>query len=187
MSKISASYTSIFEEPGLLRRPVSPDEWQLLRKNFYNHAESLENKEKELAKAAVLSIAENLKELDGFMDILCRATCSSCIDICCHAKGVFYNEVDLFFLTVHGSFYPPSQTRVTASQKLCAYWDSDKGCRLPRLFRPYVCTWFICEAQSSLMEEILTPRNRRKIDFLYSTIRRDRLTLASLLRNAPIC
>jgi hypothetical protein len=181
MSEKLVFYPSVVEEPGLIRRPIGAEEWQSLRERFSIYAESLQPQEKAFIKAVALSIARNLEELDGIMEALCQTTCPSCTHICCHAKGVFYNEVDLLFLTAYGSFYPPSQTRLMATQHFCTYWEPERGCRLPRLFRPYVCTWFICENQSALLEEIFTPRNRRRLDSLYTTIRHSRLVLASRL------
>jgi len=169
------------EEPAFLRKPLNVEEWQEVRKVLVSQIEKLGSTDRKILLDSTCSIAELLRELDDFMNFLCLHTCPHCTDICCHAKDVFYNEVDLFFLTIYGDFYPPSQTRSSPSQEFCSYWEPHRGCSLERIFRPYVCTWFICDDQVRIMENLLTSRNRRKIDAIYTDIRHHRLILASFL------
>jgi hypothetical protein len=180
-SSIISFHSKITEEPAFLRKPLTSKEWQEVREVLADHIERLAPTDKKILVESALSVAKLLKELDDFMNFLCLHTCPRCTDICCHAKDVFYNEVDLFFFTIYGDFYPPSQTRSSLSQKFCSYWEPFHGCRLERLFRPYVCTWFICEDQVRIMETLLPPRKRRKIDAIYAGIRHHRLILASFL------
>ncbi|MCX7822234.1 MAG: hypothetical protein N2260_02170 [Syntrophobacterales bacterium] len=179
MKRILHPRESVTEEPNFLRRPIGENEWKEIQKSLKNYVNSSSPEHILLMKEVSLSIASNIHELDKFMDLLCAKTCYLCSDICCHARGVFYNEVDLLFLTVYGDFYPPSQTRSSQDQKFCSYWESTKGCLLPRVSRPYVCTWFICGDQVAVLESLFDAKTHRYLNALYNTIRHGRLILAS--------
>ncbi|MEJ5301066.1 MAG: hypothetical protein WHS38_08775 [Thermodesulforhabdaceae bacterium] len=171
----------VIEEPTVIRQPLNSSEWQKIKETLAFHFKNVDSFSRRMLTSSAIAIEEQLKKLDELMDLLCIHTCPSCADICCHAKNVFYNEVDLFFLTIHGSFYPPHQTRSSPEQKLCSYWEPHRGCTIPRLFRPYICTWFICDNQVKIMENMLTIREHREVISSYTIIRHHRLILASFL------
>lgn len=169
------------EEPAALRRPIKIDEWNEIRRTLSLLVKGLDDSDRKLAERIALSIANIFSELDLIMDLLCTRTCHYCSNICCHAKVVFYTEVDLLFLTVYGKFYPSSQTRLSPEQEFCSYWKRAQGCILPRLFRPYICTWFICDRQTDLLREILSAKAERRLGELYKAMRHYRLLLSSLI------
>lgn len=171
----------MIEEPSVLRRPIDSKEWCHILKTLSQAVHSLDSQKMRIARKVSLSIAEAILELDHFMEILCAGTCPLCNDICCHARNVFYNEVDLLFLVVYGKFYPPSQTRSSPDQKFCFYWRQNRGCIIHRLYRPYVCTWFICDKQSMLLEETFSNKDKRRFVGLYDRIRHFRLRLVSFI------
>ena len=58
----------------------------------------------------------------------------------------FHHHADLIFLHLTRQQVHPHQPR-PAPGRACAYL-TPKGCRLPRLSRPWLCTWYICPAQT---------------------------------------
>ena len=109
-------------------------------------------------------IKRNLPELDGAMalaqklqirlaslfliiDDLGKATCPWCPDPCCLSAKVWIDFKDLLFLHLGGHQIPPEQL-LPNFEKICRYW-SLKGCVLPRMTRPWVCTWYLCPTQTA--------------------------------------
>ena len=80
---------------------------------------------------------------------------------------VWLDFPDLLFMHLSGQALPLGQLRAQRSEA-CAYLGP-KGCRLPRLSRPWVCTWYLCPEQKARMqawseeerrevEEVILPR-----------------------------
>ena len=142
--------------------------------------EKLAAERKQLVQQIAVSIKKLLLELNPVMDFLCKYTCFRCENVCCDAQHVFYNEVDLFFFVGLGVSLPPFQTRANGFQIRCSYWVRNFGCLLERIFRPYVCTWFICERQLEILNETFNNRQKNYLEQLFCTIRRARLLLCSV-------
>ncbi|XPS89954.1 hypothetical protein Dvar_79730 [Desulfosarcina variabilis str. Montpellier] len=85
------------------------------------------------------------------MDDLCQHTCLDCADICCRHAWVWADFKDLLFLHLAG-IPAPDQQLVGRRGDHCRY-ASPHGCRLDRLQRPFVCTWYICPAQTRLLNK----------------------------------
>ena len=79
------------------------------------------------------------------MDRLCRKTCPDCKNICCHRAWVWADFKDLLFLHLAG-IPVPGQQLLSRKGDRCRYGNPD-GCRLDRIQRPFVCTWYLCPAQ----------------------------------------
>lgn len=88
-------------------------------------------------------IRQAIEKLDTVMDRYCAQTCPWCPDPCCIALHVRYNVNDMVYLHGLGLALPLGQTREHDGAP-CRYW-LPSGCALPRILRPYVCTWFFCE------------------------------------------
>jgi|GEM_PF-796286 len=174
------SSISITEEPDNFRRFISQKNWKRIRTQLYNTFQELPHRDKKHLHETALLIARAIDILDPFMDHLCAITCPYCQDICCHASHVFYNETDLFYLTALGEYYPEEQTRTNPYQKYCHYWMHDLGCTIDRIYRPYVCVWFLCEAQMQEMTNTFSERERRIIADTYRFIRVARLYLTEI-------
>lgn len=101
-----------------------------------------------------------LQSLDALMTRYCAQTCPHCTDVCCTALRVAYNVTDLVFLWGLHEALPLGQTRQHDGDP-CRYHTAT-GCALPRHLRPYVCTWFFCEAHMQLFS-METPRFQRRI------------------------
>jgi hypothetical protein len=123
------------------------------------------------------SIQEKIRWLDSIMQKYCELTCRECTDPCCDARKIFFNQADILYLSAVDSPPPPGQTR-TEPSGMCRYLGLN-GCQLARTARPYVCVWFLCEAQMILFGGE-SPRFQRKIIRTFEEIRADRLLLEHL-------
>jgi hypothetical protein len=108
---------------------------------------------------AVLQIAREtctrLVSIFPALDDICRLTCSRCPDVCCLSASPWYDWRDLIFLHLNRLSIPPNQT-ISGFTETCCYLGH-KGCTLPRVTRPWICTWYLCPAQTANL-------NARNID-----------------------
>jgi hypothetical protein len=74
-------------------------------------------------------------------------TCPWCPDHCCLTAKVWFDFKDLLFLHLNGHQIPPAQL-LSNLKETCAYWRPN-GCKLPRIARPWVCTWYLCPTQTA--------------------------------------
>jgi hypothetical protein len=95
------------------------------------------------------TVANLLEALFPILDTLCRQTCPDCAAPCCAKASVVFDHRDLIFLHLTRQKTPPVQPR-PAPGSPCAYL-TPCGCRLPRLSRPWICTWYVCPAQKRLL------------------------------------
>ena len=86
-----------------------------------------------------------LESIFPLMDDLCAVTCPWCPDPCCLAAKVWVDFKDLLFLHLSYCQIPPVQL-LNDLKKKCRY-SSPKGCTLPRISRPWACTWYLCPTQ----------------------------------------
>lgn len=101
----------------------------------------------ELAEARRLAweLRAHLESIFPTMDNLCMITCPDCTDPCCQRAWVWYDFKDLMFLHLPHIPLPPGQLMGARGER-CRY-ATPTGCRLARLHRPFVCTWYLCPAQ----------------------------------------
>jgi hypothetical protein len=165
------------EESSLYRQPMSDLEWQGIMKNFRNRFALIDQ---EPFQSCAEQIREALQWLDPVMTKYAEITCPQCKDPCCTAHAIFFNQTDMLSLVAMGISLPPGQTRVRPGAP-CRYLTPN-GCRLQRIARPYVCVWFLCEAQMDLFweERALTQRHFVK---QFEKIRLNRLRLEALYEN----
>jgi hypothetical protein len=169
--------TMIREESSLWRQPMSDSRWQEVIAGLKTEMALLDQG---LVQSLAGRICEAVQRLDSFMTKYCGITCSSCDDPCCSADGIFYNRADMLYLLAMGITSLSGQTRTRPHQP-CRYLTSG-GCCLPRVARPYVCVWFLCEAQMELFQRESGSTQRQFIRNLES-IRADRLRIESLYGN----
>jgi len=136
------------EESGRYRRPIQAEEWRSILGDL---EETLSRLERSVRGLLDKRVEEGTQWLDVRMAKYCDLTFPTCEDICCNGKVVFFNQTDLIYLSSLGGFIPPGQTRTKASDP-CRYLG-DNRCCLPRVFRPYVCVWFLCEAQMGVFQK----------------------------------
>jgi len=103
-------------------------------------------------------LRHSLEQTFPIMEGLCRQTCPTCTDICCRRAWVWIDFKDLLFLHLAG--IPPPEAQLLRRQgDRCRYAGSD-GCRLERIQRPFVCTWYVCPDQSRLLAAHLLEKQR---------------------------
>lgn len=101
----------------------------------------------ELDRAVFLAhkVETRLASMFSILDDLCNATCPWCPDPCCLTAKVWIDFKDLLYLHLGGHQIPPQQL-LADMKTVCRFW-SPKGCILPRMTRPWVCTWYLCPTQ----------------------------------------
>ncbi len=162
------------EETSRLRHPMEDAEWRRL---FITVHEVVSKTRESDFKLIAEHIARLILHLDPLMTAYCERTCPTCVDPCCDGRKVFFNHTDLVYLAILGETAVPGQTRSGAGDP-CRYL-SPVGCRLSRRIRPYVCTWFLCEAQMELLQGE-SARLQRSVTATLKEIRESRLLLESL-------
>lgn len=91
-----------------------------------------------------------ISELDPLLGKLCRLTCPDCQDNCCERATIWYDFKDLLRLYSGSGSFPSRQiSRKEGLYGVVCCHLSEMGCILPRVNRPFVCTWYICPAQKS--------------------------------------
>lgn len=122
-------------------------------------------------------IREGLLWIDDIMDRYCTLTCGECQDPCCSADGIYYDRADLLYLAGLDADLPVGQTREQAGET-CLYLTNE-GCLLPRMCRPFICSWYLCEPQMILFHEEPI-RFQRSLTAVLQAMRRCRSQLIAL-------
>lgn len=116
------------------------------------------------------SLRRRLTALFPVMDALCARTCPDCADICCDRAWVWADFKDLLFLHLADIPRPREQLRSRRGER-CRY-GTPQGCRLTRLQRPFVCTWYVCPAQTQVLDR--QPAVKTELTTALAAIKRDR-------------
>lgn len=100
-----------------------------------------------LVRAAVWAryVRQNLKAIFPLMDELGMNACPWCPEPCCISASVRFDFRDLLFLHLSHQFRPEAQL-ISDPNETCRYL-TPKGCALPRMSRPWACTWYLCPTQ----------------------------------------
>lgn len=94
----------------------------------------------------ITAVYENL---ETSLDRLCGATCPVCEDVCCTKATVWYDQRDIIVYHLATGSFPLQQVSRSVTGACCHLGAN--GCRLPRLKRPFICTWYICGAQVAML------------------------------------
>jgi len=124
--------------------------WQEANRSF-NFLVQKNRSELNRAMALAQEIQNRFVSIFALLDDLCQATCPWCPDPCCLTAKVWIDFKDLLFLHLGGHQIPPKQLMANL-RKVCRYW-SLKGCVLPRITRPWVCTWYLCPTQKANLRQ----------------------------------
>ncbi len=102
-----------------------------------------------------LTLAKNLRTqlvlLFPLLDDLCRVSCPWCPDPCCIKANVWFDFKDILFFSLNNDPIPLHQLK-TRSGDICRYSGS-KGCTLPRITRPWICTWYLCPTHTAILRK----------------------------------
>jgi hypothetical protein len=93
----------------------------------------------------------SMASLFPLLNDLCAITCTTCSDICCQRAYVWFDFKDLLFLHMADIPVPGAQL-LSARGERCRYCGPH-GCRLERIQRPFVCTLYLCPAQTLRLRE----------------------------------
>ncbi len=94
-------------------------------------------------------LQRRIDDLGPVMDRLCWQTCPDCRTPCCAGALVWFDFRDLLFHHLAGMPLPACQPRYP-HRRHCRFLAPD-GCRLPRPQRPWLCTWYLCPAQTAIL------------------------------------
>jgi len=115
-------------------------------------------------------VRRHLESLFPLMDALCSETCPVCKDICCLRAWVWADFRDLLFY--HLADVAPPEHQLLASTAGHCRFASPPGCRLDRIRRPFVCTWYMCPAQTRLLNR--QPAEKHGLLHILEQIKSDR-------------
>ncbi len=87
------------------------------------------------------------------MDDLCSQSCPWCPDPCCQKASVWFDFKDLLFMHFNQLSIPPCQPKTDLKNPCC--YHSSRGCRLPRINRPWICAWYLCPTQTAILRKDL--------------------------------
>lgn len=108
-------------------------------------------------KAIVDRITQLFLEIDHTMRDLSDLVCSSCADVCCQRATLWYDMKDLLYIYLLTGTLPKEQITRNEAGACCNLEAT--GCRLQRMHRPFICTWYICpEMRRHLVDETLLKR-----------------------------
>ena len=113
----------------------------------------------------------HLKSIFFLLDELCYMTCPWCPDSCCLKATVWMDFKDLLFLDLAGEKFPPAQL-IKSPSDTCRYLGQ-KGCILPRIKRPWICTLYLCPTQNRILRRE-SSKVQKKISQAVQTIKTGR-------------
>jgi len=149
---------------------AAPADWQAANQSMAVHVHRYRE---QLRPAAVLArrVRRLLATIFPLLDEICRLTCSRCPDPCCLAASPWYDFRDLVFLHLNG--LTPLQAQPVASLAATCRYIGPRGCTLPRMVRPWICTWYVCPVQSRRLRN--TDRCRwQSLNRILNEIKQDR-------------
>lgn len=118
-------------------------------------------------------IQANLETIFSVQNDLCSETCRFCPDPCCLNATVWADLKDLLFIHLTKQKIPDTQL-ISKQEDHCVY-HSPKGCRLPRLSRPFTCTLYLCPSQMSkfrLLDSVIKDEYDKRVTFVKQSRRK---------------
>ena len=149
---------------------ASPEEWleahQTLDLLFEKYGPALDG---------VRHWASRYKDgLEGLFPVFDRYTalvCPYCASVCCLKALAAFDFKDLLMMHALDLDPPPHQLRLREHES-CRFIGPD-GCLLPRIKRPFICTWYMCAPMLELYRQE-RPRLQRWFSSLMSEAQRHR-------------
>ena len=142
-----------------------PAEWREFHHTL-SHTISTRAVELNRARSMAFNIREQFLAASRIMERLCSQTCTHCPAVCCLSAKIWADFKDVLFWHFCGLAVPLWQT-ISHVDQICRYLGS-RGCTLPRLSRPFVCTWYLCPTQVSRLQ---ANTNDDDLESLRSTLR----------------
>ena len=125
---------------------VSPIPWQAANQAIDYH---LQRYHSDLKQTTIVAqeIKSGLNSIFPILDELCAYSCPWCPEPCCLSASVWFDFKDLLYLRFNKLPISPAQTK--ANLKTPCIYLGPRGCRLPRIERPWICTWYLCPTQTA--------------------------------------
>jgi hypothetical protein len=127
-----------------------PSDWKAAQQSIHYHL----NRQPGVREAFIPAVREMerlTQDLAIQMETLCASTCSHCPDPCCLTASVWFDFRDLLSFHLLGTPIPIGQP-ASDYRGRCRY-ITPGGCGLPRLIRPWICTWYLCPVQSRWLKK----------------------------------
>jgi hypothetical protein len=96
-------------------------------------------------------IGKHLQVLARQMDMICAHTCTRCPEPCCLTASIWYDLRDLLSFHLLGKPIPVGQP-ISDYRDVCRFM-TNTGCSLPRMIRPWICTWYLCPVQTQWLKK----------------------------------
>lgn len=103
------------------------------------------------ARRLAIELRHEMLSIVPLMERLCSVTCALCQEVCCLQACVWMDYKDLVFLHLTGIQIPEAQPLNNRGE--CCRYLGPKGCRLDRIQRPFICTWYLCPSQTQCIRE----------------------------------
>jgi hypothetical protein len=100
-------------------------------------------------KPVIEQITNQLISINNLLDHLSQVSCPRCPAPCCLSAKIWFDLKDLLFMHLREAAFPVSQP-LSQSTDTCRYLRP-KGCALPRIIRPWICTWYLCPTQMAII------------------------------------
>jgi len=128
---------------------ATPLSWRAANQAIDYH---LQRHRPDLKQPAILAreIKSWLNAVFPIIDELCAHSCARCPEPCCLAAIVWFDFKDLLFLHFNRLSISPAQPK-TDFKTPCRYLGP-RGCRLARIVRPWICTWYLCPTQTAKLK-----------------------------------
>jgi hypothetical protein len=128
----------------------SPSAWRAVTTAFDHHLSLSHFRRLSKVRRKAGAVLRLMARLDRPMDTLSQVTCPQCEDPCCRRATLWYDFVDLLVMASTCQPWPPGQP-MAAGGAQCRYLGQ-AGCLLPRIQRPWICTWYLCPRQTAQLE-----------------------------------
>lgn len=125
---------------------ASPASWQAANQAVDYHLQ-LYRADLELLAIFAREIKSGLDSVFPDLDELCAHSCPWCPEPCCLSASVWFDFKDLLFLHFNNLIISPAQPK--ANLKTACRYLGPRGCRIPRIARPWICTWYLCPTQTA--------------------------------------
>ena len=126
------------------------------------------------SSALAVAVRIQLTSVYGLLDALCLETCPRCPDPCCLNASPWFDFRDLVFLHLNTLSIPGSQP-IDAISGICRY-SGTNGCKLDRISRPWICTWYLCPVQTANLIS-RRPRQKENLDLAVKAIKMLRIQM----------
>ena len=154
---------------------ASPGSWLAANQAVVYH---LQRYHADLKSLTILAreIKSFLNSSFPILDELCAHSCPWCPEPCCLSASVWFDFKDLLFLHFNQLSISPAQPK--PDLKIPCRYLGPRGCRLSRIARPWICTWYLCPTQTAKLKNG-EAHQRKSLEYAIAQIKSGRNLLES--------